>query len=375
MNEANNSVTLEEPSTTTKSLVDEDDLIMRFLKDVEARGLVGEKDNAATAFLCATSARLQNPLSLTVSGESSSGKNFLLGKVADFIPPEHKKFMTGMTPKVLMHAGENEFQHKAIFIAEYEGVAKADYPIRTMQSEKLIEWDYVDVSKGIKKMHHTVKGPAAFLQATTRPVLHPENETRLLFISVDESPEQTAAILQRQAETAEKGALPDDEQNIKNWHDFIKEPKTMNVSIPYAVELAAHFPNDRVRSRRDFPKLLGMIENLAFLHQCKRQRKDGAVVAAPEDYTLAKRLFESSCAAGPDSKLNELLRAAESFYAKGAFRISDLVEKTGWGKSKVYAVVQRAEELGCIAETDIRGSYRFIRNSAIPPLELPDRIM
>src|SRR5579863_6239109 len=368
MNELDNAALIDEPLTTNKPLADEDDLIQRFLEDVEEQGLVGEKDNAATTFLCATSARLPNPLNLTVSGESSSGKNFLMDKVAAFIPEEHKKFITGMTPKTLMHAGEDEFQHKAVFIAEYEGVAKADYAIRTMQSEKLIAWDYVDTAKGIKKKSHTVKGPAAFLQATTRPVLHAENETRLLFNNVDESSEQTAAILRRQAETATKGALPYDEQNIKNWHNHIKELETMIVHIPYAPELASHFPNARVRSRRDFPKLLGLIETSAFLHQHKRQRKDDVVLAAPEDYITAKRLFESSYAAGPDSKLTELLRAAESLHPKNDFRISDLMEKTGWGKSKVYAVLSRAEELGCIAETETRGVYRFIRNSAVPPL-------
>jgi hypothetical protein len=40
----------------------------------------------------------------------------------------------------------------------------------------------------------------------------------------------------------------------------------------------------------------------------------------------------------------------------------------------VYMVLGRAEELGCIAETEVRGVYTFIRNSAVPPLELPDAI-
>ena len=70
----------------------------------------------------------------------------------------------------------------------------------------------------------------------------------------------------------------------------------------------------------------------------------------------------------------QVLAAAEAVSAKGDFRVSDLVDKTGWGKSKVYAVVERAEELGCIAETETRGVYRFIRISAVPPLELPDEV-
>jgi len=36
-----------------------------------------------------------------------------------------KKRNHGFTPKALMHAKEDEFQHKAIIIAEYEGVAES----------------------------------------------------------------------------------------------------------------------------------------------------------------------------------------------------------------------------------------------------------
>lgn len=361
-------------SSTINSLHKTENLIVRFLKDVEERGLVGEQANASTVLLCAVSARLSNPLNLTVSGESSAGKNYLLSAVATFIPEEFKKFTSGFTPKALMHAAEDEFQHKAIFIAEYEGVAKADYAIRTMQSEKVIEWDFVDTGKGIQKKKNRVKGPAAFLQATTRPILHPENETRLLFISLDESSAQTNAILRRQAEMAEKGAHPDNEETIKNWHEFIRSLKSMNVAIPFASALAEHFPTERVRSRRDFPKLLGLIETSAFTHQYQRSIHDGRIIACPQDYYVAKELFENCYATGPDTKLSELLAAAQELHRRGTFRVSDLIEKTGWGKSKVYMVLTRAEELGCIAETEVHGVYNFIRNSAVPPLALPDVI-
>jgi hypothetical protein len=155
MIEVSNEIVVDNP----KPLAEEEDLIRRFLTDVEARGLVGEKDNAVTVFLCALSARNPRPLNLTVNGESSSGKNYLLSSAVAFIPDEFKKEITGLSPRALMHAGEDEFQHKAVVIAEYEGVAKADYAMRTMQSEQFIEWHFVDSSKGIKKKTNRVKGP------------------------------------------------------------------------------------------------------------------------------------------------------------------------------------------------------------------------
>ena len=360
---------------TTNPLADERDLIRCFQADAEERGLVGEKDNAATVLLCAVSARLSKPLNLTVNGESSSGKNFLLNKVAECLPDEHKKVLTGMSPKALMHAQEDEFQNKAVFIAEYEGVSKADYAIRTFQSEKAIEWDFVESSSaGIKKKNRKVKGPAAFLQATTRPVLHPENETRLLFISLDESAGQTEAIIRRQAQEAMNGEAENNDKKIPLWQEFLRSLKPMMITIPYADKLGATFPADRVRSRRDFPKLLALIETSAYTHQLHREKNGDRIVASVDDYLNAKRLFENCYATGPDNTLGELLDAAEAISArKPEFRASDLIERTGWGQSKVYAVLDRAEELGCLAESD-RGIYRFIRRSIVPPLTLPDSV-
>jgi len=103
-------------------LVAEPDLLRRFGADAERAGLVGEKRNACVVFLSAISATLAKPLNVSVVGASAAGKNHLTGAVAAFIPEGRKKILTGMTPKVLMHAEEDEFQHKAIFIAEYEGV-------------------------------------------------------------------------------------------------------------------------------------------------------------------------------------------------------------------------------------------------------------
>lgn len=218
------------------TISDDNDLVSRFLDDIEEAGLVGEQENALTIFLAGISAALPSPLHVTVQGSSAAGKNYLMARVADFLPEERKKFMSGMTPKVLMHAEEKEYQHKAIFIAEYEGVAGADYAIRTLQSEKVIEWEYVESSsKGIKKRKNKVKGPASFIVATTRPILHPENETRLLFCSMDESEMLTQEINRRQAREAAVGEEPTNGVNFEEWHQLILALKETNIRVPLRV--------------------------------------------------------------------------------------------------------------------------------------------
>lgn len=277
--------TLVAPKVPSVDLRSESDLLGQFARDAELAGLVGEKENAKVIFLAAVSARLEKPLNVSVGGSSSAGKNHLTGTVARFIPEEHKKILTGMSPKALMHSEENEFRHKAVFIAEYEGVAGADYAIRTMQSEQAIEWEFVDSSSkdGIHKKSKKVNGPAAFIQATTRATLHPENETRLLFVQVDESAAQTRAINVRQALQAEKKAASCSPDVYAEWHELIRSLEQKPVRIVFATQPAECLPGERIRSRRDFPKLLGLIEASAFLHQHQRPRDiEGNIVAVPQ---------------------------------------------------------------------------------------------
>jgi hypothetical protein len=356
------------------ALMQEGHLLSRFEQDVALAGLVGEENNAKVVFLSAVSAKLQKPLNVSVSGESSAGKNHLTGCVAKFIPSEDKKMLTGMSAKVLMHSDEHEYEHKAVFIAEYEGVSGADYAIRTMQSEQVIEWEFVDSSNsGIQKRKCTVRGPAAFIQATTRVTLHPENETRLLFARVDESEEQTVAINERQALEAAVGALRRPDDLLESWHELLRSLTATQVRIPFAPQLARHFPPDHVRSRRDFPKLLSLIEAIAFLHQHHRARdEEGRIIAAPQDYLDAKGLFEHCYEAGPEAAVGKMLAVLGTRGTE--FSIADLMTRTGWKKTKAYEMLNRAEELGCVAEGEGRGRYKLGRTGSEPSLALPDKV-
>ena len=360
-------------ATNSAGLSAETDLLAKFARDVELAGLVGEQENAKIVLLAAASAWLQKPINVTLQGASSAGKNHLMACVAGFIPDDHKKFLSGMSPKALMHSDATEFQHKAVFIAEYEGVAGADYAIRTMQSEQTIEYLFVDSTKdGLQNKTARVRGPAAFIQATTRLRLHPENETRLLFIHVDESEAQTRAILRRQAQQAATGPLPVPENLYPSWHAHLRSLTLNKVCIPYAQRLAERFPADRVCCRRDFPKLLALIESSAFLHQHCRSQDGNVVIASRADYGVAKLLFEHTQAGGPDRALEKLVRAAQEYASP--FRVPDLMPVLGWGKSKTYEVLARAEEPGYIVEDASvgKGCYRFEKAYSQAPMDLPE---
>jgi hypothetical protein len=352
-------------------------LLVNFTQDVVSAGLVGEQTNAEIVFLTALSAALPSPLNLTVCGPSAAGKNHLIETVARFLPEDRKRFMTGMTPKAMMHMGEKDLQHKAVFIAEYEGVTGADYPIRTFQSEGRIQWEYVDKTEknGLETKRKTILGPAAFIQATTRVSLHPENETRLLFIHIDESREQTKAVNRRQAQSA-AGKVSEPPQSLfEGWGRRIAALTETRVIIPFAEQLADAMPADLIRSRRDFPKLLGLIKVSAYLHQESRARDgQGQIVARVEDYNIAKRLFEHCYASKVEHSLSEFFKCVEDEVDGFRFSTPDIMQRTGWRKSKTYEVLGRLEELGSVGPGDKYGSYTLLRRVTGEPVALPQKI-
>ncbi|KKL62173.1 hypothetical protein LCGC14_2187850 [marine sediment metagenome] len=351
----------EEQGQEVSSLTTEANLLDKFSEGIESAGLVQEADNSKIILLCALSARLDSPVSLTVQGNSSSGKNYIMESVTRFLPKEFFILKTGMSSKALMHLGSDEVKHKALFIAEYEGVKDADFSIRTLQSEGRIEWTFVDTTKsGLKAVTKITEGPVAFIQATTRNILHEENETRQLFIRADESPEQTKIIIRRQAINYMNGVKPGSEYYesvFKPWRVFFGNLKPMPIKIPFAQDIGADFAIDRLRSRRDFPKLMEMIKVSAFLHQNLREQKDGFLIVSNDDLNMVKPLFDYCMSQIPEQKIFILINAVKKIELEDGYKVSDLLEEMKMGRTSATEINRRAEEKGYVSEVEGRRGY------------------
>ncbi len=355
-----------------EALKREGDLLSVFARDIGNCGLVGEGQNAQKLLLAMVSAKMLHPLNVTVQGASSAGKNYVIDATKKFMPTEMVKSLSGMTPKVLMHAAKDEYKHKVVIIAEHEGAAAAEYAIRTFQSEKQIQWDFVESGQsGIKKKTNVVEGPAAFIEATTRTTLHPDNETRQLFLHIDESPDQTRRILMEQALRA-AGHINDCARSVHTrWQTFIRSLTVADVTVPWAARLAQQFPTGEVRARRDFPKLLSLAKASAFLHQYSRDRDRGCVVASADDYRYVLRLFRRCFESGPDAGLRSMLAVAETLKT---YKIEDLIAKLRWGQSKVYELHRRAFDAGLVMKGAGWGYYEYVSSAPEYQLELPETL-
>ena len=86
-----------------RKMLNASDLMDRVIDDIGRLGVAGEEKLSATTYLIGTSRLLPEPLAAIVQGPSSSGKSYVIKKVARLFPPEAVILATQMTPQALFY--------------------------------------------------------------------------------------------------------------------------------------------------------------------------------------------------------------------------------------------------------------------------------
>ena len=286
---------------------------------IQRLGVAGEGANIRLLYLIVTSRILTNPISATLKGESASGKSYVVEKVLAAFPPSAYLAITGMSRQALVYR-EEPFAHRTIVIFERPGMDAADYNIRTLQSEGKLVFEVAEKNAETNRWETRrveKEGPTNFIFTTTSPELYPENETRHWSLLMDESPRQTLAAKLESAKRyhRENGST---EEELAIWRQVQMELKPLKVHIPYAPWLAEHTPNRPLRMRRDFNRLLALIEVVALLYQKQRHvGEDGALEAGLSDYFIARELADQVFPASLsriNKKVEALVQEVERIY-------------------------------------------------------------
>jgi DNA primase len=272
-----------EPSAPTMSEVERaealallraPDLLARVLADFDACGLVGEATNKLTAYLAATSRKLDGPLAVVVQSSSAAGKSTLMDAVLAFMPEEERIKYSAMTGQSLFYMGETNLKHKILAIAEEEGAKTASYALKLLQSEGelTIASTGKDAATGnLVTQQYRVEGPVMIFLTTTAIEIDEELLNRCLVLSVDEGREQTQEIHRRQrARRTLQGlkARQDKARRLRLHRNAQRLVRPLAVVNPYADRLT--FLSDKTRTRRDHEKYLTLIDTIALLHQHQR---------------------------------------------------------------------------------------------------------
>lgn len=331
-------------------------LLERIAADMGLVGYVGEARNKKLAYLIGTSRRLPKPLSAIFRAQSGCGKSFLMETVAEMLPPEDVHYFSRLTPQALYYLEPDALTHKLLIVDERDGSEEAEYPIRTLQTRKVLKLavPVKDPSSGkIKTAILEIHGPIAYMESTTDGHINPENANRCFELYLDESESQTRAIFaaQRRARTLEGWH---DEQRraavVAVHHNAQRLLQPVKVLIPY-VDLI-EFPAAWLRGRRDNDRFLSLIEGIAFLHQ--HQRETGAesgagfIVASLEDYAAAHDLAHVVFAqAGSDvpQPVAEFLAQVQGVLAAEARKQKARVEELWFTRRMIREAVRLPDHL------------------------------
>lgn len=329
-------------------------LLDRIAADLEVVGYVGEPRNKKLAYLIGTSRLLPKPLSGIFRAQSGCGKSFLMECVAELCPPEQVHYFSRLTPQALYYLEPDALTHKLLIVDERDGSEEAEYPIRTLQTRRVLKLavPVKDPNSGkIKTVVLEIHGPIAYMESTTDQRINPENANRCFELYLDESKKQTEAIFaaQRRSRTLAGWQMErQKEKTVRTHHNAQRLLRPLKIIIPFVDHI--EFPVSWLRGRRDNDRFLSLIEGLAFLHQHQRtigtEGNTEYIEASIEDYAHAYDLA------------HQVFAQASSDLPKPVADFLALVEKI---------VPQKAREAKLAPDT-----FTFTRRDIREAVNLPD---
>jgi DNA primase catalytic core len=350
------------------------DLVGEILRDLERFGLVGELTNKLIGYVAMTSRKMDDPLSLLILSGSGAGKSLLQDTLLKLCPDEDLVKLTSLTGEALFYMGQDALRNKVLALEEHAGAQEADYAIRNLISAKKLvkEATIKDPMTGrLTTMRNVVDGPCAVFKTTTQPEMDAETKSRFIITSIDESPEQTKAILEAQRHNHTLEGIrrkKQREQVVQRHHAFQRLLKPVTVVNPFEPLLT--YAENRLLVRRDNPKYLHLILAVTFLYQLQRPVKHDAdagdyIETTLDDIAIANELatdlFGQSLGelSRPSRELLKLIRRmVEEMERKSGngdgqtvgagtacFSRRQVREFTGWSDYQIKIHVKQLEDL------------------------------
>lgn len=288
-------------------------------------GIVGEEKNRQFLFCIASSHKMKRTLHSVVQGGSGSGKTHLIHKTADLMPKERVKELTRLSEKSLYNYGEHDLVNTLIVLEDYDGMKEeAEYAWRELQSnEKLISSTSKkdEITGEIKSGENIVYGPMASMVATTNGEMYHDNETRVFFITIDESEEQTKRIIEYKNKLSAGEIDREEEAKATIFvQNFVRSLQALEVKNAWMKHI--DLPVNADQKRRLHTLLQVFCEQITLIHQHQRNRDEkGRLITQKQDIELAIDLMFDSIVL----KVDELNGRLRDFYEK----VKSFVEPKG----------------------------------------------
>jgi hypothetical protein len=358
--------------------------IVKFIKDMEKAGVVGEPLNMFFGYLSTFSRYMKYPLHLIIQSESSAGKSNMLNLLSRLVPEEDMLYLTQVTPRSFYYGEKDFLKHKSIFIAEADGLKEAEYAIKQLMSELRLAISSTKTDP--KTGEHTtdnreIEGPAQFVITEPIESLIEEIINRCVTLVLDMSLKQTERIMayQRLLHSPEGVALRKQKEVICDFYRHVqREIQSLEIMNDFSPYLS--FNARTHQARRDHQKYLTLLDTITLLNQHRREKimkearlcvKTHLIDIAQANF-LARRVFAKSLDELPIQTRN-FLKELVAYYLASAkennigfdqiwFYRKEVRKITGLSNTRVHDHINRLVDFEYLTtRRDQNGfAYRFL---------------
>jgi len=337
-------------------------LFDRIVDDLTSLGYIGEELNKQLLYLCASSRKLDDPISVLILSQSASGKSFLVDCVKRLMPADEVVAVTSLSDQALNYI--DDLSHKFLVLGEAVHGEVVEYQIREMLSGKELSRlvTIKDPETG-KMQSRVVRTPVivASVMSGTNHAINPENASRCFLVNTDESREQTERIQKSQRDKYSLSRLKTNagtvERIIASHRAAQRLLTKRNIVNDFAPFL--DFPTALMRTRRDHDRFLDLIACVCFVRQFQKQEEtDGAlsfIRCDPEDYRIAYRIMVEGVLS---STLRELPSGVQLLYDQIRALGRSEAAKQNIEATEVSMTQRQIREWTGLAQTSIRMSIR-----------------
>lgn len=255
----------------------------------------GEKD-AIKVLLLSVCGRLvlnSQPTSynLLVNSESGSGKDYVTRNVLDLFPKDdisHRSRISE-TAFTYWHNSEDEpdwtWDGKVVYLEDASNAVLNCDVMKTMCSGG----SHATITVNHKAKDMFINGKPVIIVTSASANPNKEMLRRYSLLNLDESEEQTEAILRKKAKIASERIIPKYDPIII---EALANLKPYNVDVAIAGHFVEDFPTKHLIIRTHWDRFVDLIKASAILHQYQREKtKEGFIIANGQDYDVARDIL------------------------------------------------------------------------------------
>jgi hypothetical protein len=348
------------------------DMFDQIADDMTELGYVNERQNKLIVYIAAASRFLKKPLNVYIQAGSSGGKSALLSALEQLVLPADIWKATTISSQALNYVDQDRLIGKVFFMGESIHDEAIEGLVRQMQSEGEISRLVTVKDEKTGEMKAELirkKVRMSFMVTSTALSLNPENASRCLILSADESTEQTGKVHRRLGYNhAFEGQVVTPARTARimaKHHGAQKLLEDVKVFNPYWQHIG--FPTARPSMRRAYEQFLTMIDTICFLRQ---KQKPDAVYTVPEtgqtvtakscdltDYKIAYDLFTGGVL-GAGSQ--DIPTGARQLYDSLRKMAAGLAEKQGVKPCEVSFIQKQIREYTQLGGEFIKKHIRLL---------------